>query len=68
MLQHMLDHMLTMHVRSRRFKSMEDTVLFVKAVTALYDLYSESKSQQKLQVSVSAWLQANACDACDTSP
>ena len=48
----MLDHMLTIHVRSRVFPTMEDAAQFVKAIVTLYDVYSESKVQHKLQVSL----------------
>ena len=52
--QHMLDHMLTIHVRSRVFPTMEDAAQFVKAIVTLYDVYSESKVQHKLQVRASS--------------
>ena len=52
--QHMLDHMLTIHVRSRVFPTMEDAAQFVKAIVTLYDVYSESKVQHQLQVSYAA--------------
>ena len=46
----MLDHMLTIHVRSRVFPTMEDAAQFVKAIVTLYDVYAESKVQHQLQV------------------
>ena len=49
-MQHMLDHMLTIHVRSRVFPTMEDAAQFVKAIVTLYDVYAESKVQHQLQV------------------
>ena len=50
LLQNMLDHMLTIHVRSRVFPTMDDAAQFVKAIVTLYDVYVESKSQHVLQV------------------
>ena len=47
----MLDHMLTIHVRSRVFPTMDDAAQFVKAIVTLYDVYVESKHQHVLQVS-----------------
>ena len=46
----MLDSMLTIHVRSRVFPTMDDAAQFVKAIVTLYDVYVESKHQHVLQV------------------
>lgn len=50
-LQNMLDHMLSIHVRSRVFATLEDAAQFIKSVSMLYDAYAETKNINKLKVS-----------------
>ena len=50
-LQNMLDHMLSIHVRSRVFATLEDAAQFIKSVSMLYDAYVETKNINKLKVS-----------------
>lgn len=42
--------MLTIHVRSRVFSTMDDAAQFVKAIVILYDVYVDAKHQHVLQV------------------
>ena len=49
-LQNMLDHMLSIHVRSRVFATLEDAAQFIKSVSMLYDAYVETKNINKLKV------------------
>lgn len=46
----MLDHMLSIHVRSRVFATLEDAAQFIKSVSMLYDAYVETKNINKLKV------------------
>jgi len=50
LLQNMLDHMLSIHVRSRVFATLEDAAQFIKSVSMLYDAYVETKNIAKLKV------------------
>lgn len=49
-MQNMLDHMLSIHVRSRVFATLEDAAQFIKSVSMLYDAYVETKKIAKLKV------------------
>lgn len=46
----MLDHMLSIHVRSRVFSTLEDAAQFIKSVSMLYEAYVETKKIAKLKV------------------
>ena len=41
--QHQLSNMLTLHVRSRAFPTLEDAAQFIKAIIGMYDVYTENK-------------------------
>ena len=41
--QHQLSNMLTLHVRSRAFPTLEDAAQFIKAIIGMYDVYMENK-------------------------
>ena len=43
LLQHQLSNMLTLHVRSRAFPTLEDAAQFIKAIIGMYDVYMENK-------------------------
>ena len=61
-LQNMLDHMLSIHVRSRVFATLEDAAQFIKSVSMLYEAYVETKKIAKLKVRahiLSMWLYAD---------
>ena len=49
-LQNMLDHMLSIHVRSRVFATLEDAAQFIKSVSMLYEAYVETKKIASLKV------------------
>ena len=51
----MLDHMLSIHVRSRVFGTLEDASQFIKSVSMLYDSYVETKNLAKLKVGLVDW-------------
>ena len=42
-MQHQLDHMLTMHVRSSVFPQLEDAAQFIRALVGMYDVYFDMK-------------------------
>ena len=46
----MLDHMLSIHVRSRVFATLEDAAQFIKSVSMLYEAYVETKKIASLKV------------------
>ena len=46
----MLDHMLSIHVRSRVFSTLEDAAQFIKSVSMLYEAYVETKKIAVLKV------------------
>ena len=46
----MLDHMLSIHVRSRVFATLDDAAQFIKSVSMLYDAYVETKNVGMLKV------------------
>ena len=41
--------MLTLHVRSRAFPSLEDAAQFIKAIIGMYDIYFDSKKFKAAQ-------------------
>ncbi|KAK9811263.1 hypothetical protein WJX72_000828 [[Myrmecia] bisecta] len=43
-----LDNMVTLHVRSRVFPSIDDAVIFMKTLTQLYEVYVELKQQDEI--------------------
>lgn len=48
--QNMLDHMLSIHVRSRVFPTLQEASQFIKSVSMLYDAYVETKNIGKQKV------------------
>ena len=52
MMQNALDHMLSIHVRSRVFATLEDAAQFIKSVSMLYEAYVETKKIAKLKVCI----------------
>ncbi|KAK9816820.1 hypothetical protein WJX72_005362 [[Myrmecia] bisecta] len=68
--QHQLDKMITLHVRSRVFPLLEDAAQFIKAVSALYDVYIDTKRAHALQAIAEADEAAGAASAAasDATP
>lgn len=58
--KNVLDHMLTIHVRSRVFSTMDDAAQFVKAIVILYDVYVDAKHQHVLQEQARVLAEATA--------
>ena len=49
-----LEHMLSMHVRSRMFHDLDDAASFIKAISQLYEVYDEIRKRRQAAAALQA--------------